>query len=126
MNRERAIPSNVRLLGLGPQLELLRRSDVFICHGGLGSIKEAIVLNKPVIALPQSFDQPFNALRLSALEVGAHLSPESVSPFGLASLLEKVLGSTTIKARVTSLSDRFREREAEMIATHWLLERMRT
>src|SRR5579863_3565662 len=46
-----------------PQLSLLERASVFITHGGLSSIKEAIMLGVPMIIIPEIADQPFNAMR---------------------------------------------------------------
>ena len=54
------------------QLEVLRHSDCFISHGGLGSIKEAIKMKVPVLAYPLDYnwDQPDNALRVVFHKLG--------------------------------------------------------
>jgi hypothetical protein len=54
------------------QLDVLRHSDCFISHGGLGSIKEAIKMKVPVLAYPLDYnwDQPNNALKVFFHKLG--------------------------------------------------------
>lgn len=46
------IPDNVYFLKAVPQLEILKRADVFITHGGLNSIKESIAAGVPMLVYP--------------------------------------------------------------------------
>lgn len=57
------IPANVKLMSWLPQQDLLGHPKVrlFITHGGLFSIQEAVYHSVPFIALPVFFDQPINA-----------------------------------------------------------------
>jgi hypothetical protein len=54
------------------QLDVLRHSDCFISHGGLGSIKEAIKMKVPVLVYPLDYnwDQPDNAFRVVYHKIG--------------------------------------------------------
>jgi len=51
-NSFRDIPDNVYFLKAVPQLEILKRADVFITHGGLNSIKESIHAGVPMLVYP--------------------------------------------------------------------------
>jgi zeaxanthin glucosyltransferase len=55
-----------------PQLEILARTDLFITHGGLNSIKESIVCETPMLVYPVEFktDQPGNSARVVYHQLG--------------------------------------------------------
>jgi zeaxanthin glucosyltransferase len=72
-------PGNMLVRRHVPQLWLLRRSKVFVTHAGLGSVREAIALRVPMIAIPQGFDQPGNAVRVAHHGIGVWLRPEAVT-----------------------------------------------
>jgi glucuronosyltransferase len=58
-----SVPSNVKLLPWMPQQDLLGHPKIrlFITHGGLFSVQEAVYHGVPFIALPVFADQPINA-----------------------------------------------------------------
>lgn len=45
-------------------------ADVVICHAGYGTIKDCIIYEVPILALPCSYDQHGNAARVEALSIG--------------------------------------------------------
>jgi UDP:flavonoid glycosyltransferase YjiC (YdhE family) len=51
-------------------LGLLDRSDVLVCHGGVGSLFAALRAGRPMVVLPQAFDQPWNARLVEDLHFG--------------------------------------------------------
>lgn len=53
--------------------------DLVICHGGNGTIYQALQHGKPVIGIPTIPDQEFNMRRVEALGVGKRISPQSVT-----------------------------------------------
>lgn len=63
-------PDNVVVAKSAPQLELLERAAAFVTHGGLGSIKEAILARVPMIVIPFAADQPANAKRVEYHKLG--------------------------------------------------------
>jgi len=71
-------PPNLLVVATLPQRKLLESSDVFITHGGLSSIKEAIVAGTPMIVLPALYDQPFNAMRVRYHNLGEAIFPEKL------------------------------------------------
>ena len=44
LNYQRSIPSYIHIFSRVPQLKVLERADLFVTHGGLGSIKESIFM----------------------------------------------------------------------------------
>jgi UDP:flavonoid glycosyltransferase YjiC (YdhE family) len=54
-------PSNFMIHSTVPQLEVLKRSSVFITHGGANSMHESLSLAVPMLVIPIFGDQPANA-----------------------------------------------------------------
>ena len=53
-----------------PGREVTSRVDLVVCHGGYGTVMEAILASKPVISLPFNPDQVIHANRISELGMG--------------------------------------------------------
>ncbi len=79
--------SNLFIAERIPQRLLLEKAAVFINHGGLGSIKEAIIAGTPMIIMPSLHDQPFNAMRVRYHGLGEALFEESQTVEALEKLV---------------------------------------
>ncbi len=84
------IPDNFIVRSYMPQLEILKRADVFISHGGLNSVSEALFYGVPVIAVPIANDQPIVAKRIEELGAGLALRPEDITPVLLRESVAKI------------------------------------
>jgi UDP:flavonoid glycosyltransferase YjiC (YdhE family) len=107
----RYIPSNLLVREKLPQRRLLEKAKVLISHGGLGSIKEAIVAGVPLVVLPASHDQPFNAMRVRYHGLGEAIFPEQLT---LKALETSVLASVRGKYEydLYAMQDKFVAMEA--------------
>jgi len=56
-----------------PQLELLPRASLLVCHGGANSVMEALAHGVPVCVLPLAYDQPLIGEMVERAGVGAML-----------------------------------------------------
>jgi len=63
-----------------PQLDVLRGAAATITHGGLGTIKEAIMCEVPMLVIPFDNDQPGNAKRVNYHKLGMVLERTQFSP----------------------------------------------
>jgi len=102
------IPSNIFVYPFVPQLEVLEKADLFITHGGLNSVTEAIYFGVPMVVMPIMNDQPVNASRIEALNIGRKLNHKTVTSEILKSTTICVLGDKTIKENVLSLQNKMR------------------
>lgn len=66
------LPSNVLAVQSVPQLRVLDRAALFVTHGGMNSVNEAMRAGVPTLVVPQGADQPLVARRV--VELGAGLS----------------------------------------------------
>jgi demethyllactenocin mycarosyltransferase len=97
------IPHNVDVRARVPQLEVLRSVDVFVNHGGMGSIMESLASGVPVIAVPQTAEQRANADRIVELGLGLRLAMPDARPEALRSAVAAVLADGGIRARVAGV-----------------------
>jgi MGT family glycosyltransferase len=87
----RSFPENVRAVDFAPGLRIMDRSDVVVCHGGNGTVNQAILTGCPIVGLPGHVDQSLNIARVQELGMGIEL--ESGKGFGrrLSRALETVI-----------------------------------
>lgn len=70
------VPENFIVQRLVPQLPLLERASLFLFHGGLGSLHEALWSGVPFVAVPQQFEQMYNSLAAARHGAGIVLDGE--------------------------------------------------
>ncbi|WP_422080695.1 glycosyltransferase [Ulvibacterium sp.] len=72
---------NVFIFDYLPQQDVLSHTDLFITHGGLGSVKEAFHNNVPMLVVPMNrfIDQNGNAARVKANGLGDFLNIDTYS-----------------------------------------------
>jgi MGT family glycosyltransferase len=68
------LPDNVILRRFVPQLEVLRHTDVFITHAGMGGVHEALSLGVPMVLYPQMMEQAFVAGQVERLGAGLQVA----------------------------------------------------
>lgn len=108
----RDVPPNVELVNWAPQLTLLKRASIMITHGGLGTIKECILLGVPMIVFPLMRDQPRNAARVVYHGLGLRGDLRQVSVEQLRFLIGKIDSDPSFKMRMETMRDSFLEAEA--------------
>ena len=86
------IPENIKIYNFVPQLQVLKQCDVFITHGGINSINEALYLNHlPLIVIPQEIDQFDNAKQIERLGAGIALDKNNLDSETLKSSIIKFI-----------------------------------
>ncbi len=91
------IPGNFIVRNYVSQLEVLKRADVFISHGGLNSVSEALYYGVPVISIPQANDQPMVTRQLVKLGAGVGLKMEEITPEVLRDSVYTILSQNSFK-----------------------------
>lgn len=62
--------NNILIFDYVPQLEVLKHADLFITHGGMNSINEAMFIGTPMFVVPVAFDQCSNAQLVNKHKIG--------------------------------------------------------
>jgi len=95
--------SNIHVYDFVPQTEVLSMTDVFVTHGGMNSISEALVHRVPMVVLPMSSDQPVNANTLVKKGVARQLNYSTLNAKLLKSTVFSVLNDLNIKMNLNEL-----------------------
>jgi len=107
----RPTPSNVVVVNKAPQLEMLKRAALMITHGGLGSVKECIFFEVPMVVLPLGRDQLRNAARVAYHSLGARGDIKNISVDIIQSFIDKIDRNPSFKTGVKLMGGKFREAE---------------
>lgn len=120
-----AIPENFTVENFVPQLEVLKRTDVFITHGGMNSLNEALYFGVPVIVVPQQIEQAFNMRRLKKIGV-AQPMPKELTPQSIRQTVYSVLGNDRYKQNAKTYSATLRQGGGHKAAAQLILDFVRS
>jgi MGT family glycosyltransferase len=88
-------PANTLVRASVPQLEVLRRTAVFVTHGGMNSALEGLAHGVPLVVIPQQFEQLVIGHAVADKGAGVvlrhHLSNRPVPPGELRAAVEHAL-----------------------------------
>ena len=89
------IPSNFVIKSFVPQTELLQYTTLFLTHAGMNSTNEAMMMGVPMLAFPQSADQPVVAQQIENLGIGQQLNSETFTVAQLQQTIRLMLEHLT-------------------------------
>jgi len=92
-------PRNFFVTDYAPADKIMEKSDAVICHGGNGTIYQALSYAVPVIGIPTHWDQEFNMQRVVDLGIGIQLSELKFEPSHLADAVRKILMEKSYKEK---------------------------
>lgn len=90
-------PSNFYICDYAPGSEIMKIADMVVCHGGNGTIYQALSKGVPIIGIPTMHDQEFNLDRVTNLGVGLQLSELKYKPEDLKKAVRNVLNDIRYK-----------------------------
>jgi len=103
------IPSNIHIYKSVPQLEVLNMADVFVTHGGMNSVSEALVYSVSMVVIPFVSDQPVNAQCIEKLGVGKRLEYSEVNKDTLKEYVQSVLLDADMKDNIAKVQKLIRQ-----------------
>lgn len=109
---ERALgipPPNFLVRRYVPQLEILRRAALFVTHGGMNSVNEALLYGVPMIVVPQVGDQYLVGNRVRELGAGLTVATGDATPARLRELAARVLAEPLFRQRCQEIGASLRE-----------------
>ena len=101
-------PENFELHEFARQLEILPQASLFITHGGMNSVSEALWHYVPLLVLPQHGDQHLVAARVTELGAGLMLRAPDIEPRNLRAMADRVLSEPAYRAGARKIGDSFR------------------
>ena len=116
------IPSNIHIYSHVPQLHVLQMADVFITHGGMNSINEALTYKVPMIIIPFASDQPVNARSMEKLNVSRTLLPNEVTKDNLQQAVQEVLNNKEIQDNLNTIHKRILQANGNAMGVKYIEE----
>lgn len=101
-------PSNFIIRRFVPQLELLPRTSVFISHGGMNSVNEALYYNVPLVLIPQGADHFRISGRVVQLGAGIRLDKRTFTADHLRAAVQKILSDPAYRESAARIGDSLR------------------
>lgn len=92
------VPANFLLRRRVPQLDVLQRTNVFVTHGGMNSVMEALYYGVPMVVIPQQHEQAVTAQSIAALEIGIALDRETLTAAQLREAVDRVATNQAFRA----------------------------
>lgn len=78
-----------------------------ITHGGLGTVKECIHQQVPMIVIPLQYDQPINAARVEHHQLGISLPFEGLAITKLKEVMLQTIHDPQIKEALRTMKHKF-------------------
>ncbi|HEY5845280.1 MAG TPA: glycosyltransferase [Microlunatus sp.] len=105
----RAQPPNVTIHRFVNQQQVLATCTALICHGGSGTVLDALTYGLPMIILPLGADQPLNASRAHDLGCAIVLPADRVTHSQITDAVNQLLTDPTIRAASVRLHAELRQ-----------------
>lgn len=99
------IPQNFFVYNFVPQLEVLKKSQIFISHGGMNSVNEGLYYENRFIVIPMDMDQYAVAERICELKLGYKLDKSNITPELLRKKAEQLLSDTEVEQNVKKMAE---------------------
>ncbi|MEV0565171.1 macrolide family glycosyltransferase [Dactylosporangium sp. NPDC050588] len=87
-----------------PHLAVLPRASVFVTHGGMGSLVEALYHGCPCVVVPHTPENTVNAKRVHELGIGRYLPASNLDPATLRAAVDELTTDPDVLARVAAMS----------------------
>ncbi|GGT00357.1 macrolide family glycosyltransferase [Streptomyces chromofuscus] len=98
------LPAQVIARHSVPQLQVLGRAALFITHGGMNSVNEALYAGVPMLVVPQGADQPLVARRVTELGAGLSLRNRDVTEDAVRALARSLLEVPRFRSAANTLA----------------------
>lgn len=103
------VPENYTVAQYVPQLQVLQEADLFVTHGGMNSINEAVTYGVPMIVVPNTIEQSVNASRIEQLRCGLYLDHADLTVESLQTAVTQILTDPTKSEGLAQLQQSFDE-----------------
>ncbi len=103
-----AVPENIHLRRQVDQIAALERAAVFLSHGGVNSLSEALYAGVPLVLFPQANDQFALSELMEQRGIGVRLKPSTLSAQTIREATDFVVQDRAVLAKCRELRDQMR------------------
>ncbi len=97
------LPANVLARRFVPQPQVLARAALFVTHGGMNSVNEALYAGVPMLVVPQGGDQSLVARRVVELGAGLSIRTQDAEERSVRALAQRLLDEPPFRAAAAAL-----------------------
>ena len=116
------VPENVHIYPSVSQLAVLEMADVFVTHGGMNSISEALVSGTPMVVIPFVSDQNVNAGCMERLGIAKRLEYAQVNEASLRIIVHDVANDASIRANLADIRKRIEDAPGNRGGAAYIIE----
>ncbi len=98
---------NIHVVRWVQQDELFQRTDLVVTVGGCGTIFGALSAGVPLVVVPEEFDQPDNACRVTETGTGVTLARSRCTAENLRNAVQRVLGEPAFRRNAGRMARAF-------------------
>lgn len=102
---------NIYLYSYVPQLDVLKKCDLFVTHGGMNSVNEAMFFGVPMIVCPQFSDQFLIAKQVESLNLGITIFKSQFNESVLREKTKYILSNNKINQSVLNNKKTFNKND---------------
>lgn len=102
------VPENFELHPFVSQIEVLSQASLFITHGGMNSVSEALWYEVPLLLFPQHGDQHLVAARAVELGAGLTLDPAKLESGALWDVSKRLMSDPAFRQGAARVAESFR------------------
>ncbi len=114
--------AGVHVAGYVSQRAVLERCAVVICHGGYGTLLEAVDAAVPLIVVPFGADQYINAATVERLGIGSIIDAEAMTPQATRAAVDRLIDEgSEQRRRIEALRDAWRSLPGPAVAADAVL-----
>ena len=99
------LPENFIVKNHIPQIAVLKQASLFITHGGMNSVSEAMVHGVPMLVIPFVSDQPANARQVEKLGLGKVLEYKTITANALRDAAFAVMEDQQIQENLQKIQN---------------------
>ena len=99
------LPDNFIVKDHIPQITVLKQAGLFITHGGLNSVSEAMIHGVPMLVIPFVSDQPVNARQVEKLGLGKVLEYKAITADKLKETAMAVMEDDQIRENLRKMQE---------------------
>lgn len=99
------LPENFIVKNQIPQVAVLKQASLFITHGGMNSVSEAMIHGVPMVVIPFVSDQPVNARQVEKLGLGKVLDYKSITADALRDAAFAIMENQQIRENLQKIQN---------------------
>jgi zeaxanthin glucosyltransferase len=103
------LPGDPIVVDYAPQVDLLKRASLLVCHGGLNTVLHGLSVGIPMVLMPAATDQPGVGARVKHLGAAETIPVRRANPRKLRAAIETVQSNPSYRANARKIQDSLKE-----------------